>query len=232
MSGLQRRALKLTLIALFAAGLLGFLWSGGDELLTLDALRANRDRLLAYTADHYAIALVSSFLIYAVATALSIPAGAILSLTMGMLFGRWVGTLVTVLASSVGATLLFVGARFVLLEWAQGHIKRHPAAARLVSGFETNAFNFLLFLRLVPIFPFWLVNLVPVVTSINVRTYFAATLIGILPASFAYVNFGQVMGEIHDVGDLLSREVLISLSLLGLLALAPIFFRDKRGEAP
>lgn len=221
----NRFRLKIVLLLLFIGMLGGFFIFGGDRWLTLDTIRQNRDRLVAYTEAHYGLMLLTSVLVYFVSTAFSIPGGAILSLTMGLLFGRWIGTAITVVASSFGATLLFLAARFIVADELRRRLSRYSATERILLGFQQDAFNYLLFLRLVPLFPFWLVNLVPAVTRIDVRTYFWATLIGVTPASFVYVNLGQSLADINSAQDLLSFEVLLSFSLLGLLALLPVFFR-------
>jgi uncharacterized membrane protein YdjX (TVP38/TMEM64 family) len=100
-------------------------------------------------------------------------------------------------------------------------------ATKIVKGFEGDAFRYLLFLRLVPLFPFWLVNLAPAVTNITARTYFLATLIGVIPGSFVYVNLGQALGEISDIKDIWSPEVILSFTLLGLLIVLPALLRKN-----
>lgn len=221
----NRFRLKIALLLLFMVILGGFFLSGGDRWLTLEALKQHRDGLMAYTEAHYGLMLLTAALVYLVSTAFSIPAGAIMSLTMGLLFGRWIGTVLTVMASSVGATLVFLAARFILADQVRQRLTRYPATERILQGFQQDAFNYLLFLRLVPLFPFWLVNLVPAITRIDTRTYFWATTIGVIPGSFVYVNLGQSLSEINSAQDLLSFEALLSFCLLGLFALLPVFFR-------
>lgn len=221
----NRLPLKIGLVLLFVAVLTGFFLLGGDRLLSLELIKQHRDGLIAYTQAHYGRMLLICALVYMVSTAFSIPGGAVLSLGVGLLFGRWMGTLLTVVSSSVGATLVFLAARFVFADTVRRHLAQYPAATRILDGFQQDAFNYLLFLRLVPLFPFWLVNLVPAITRIDTRTYFWATIIGVIPGSFVYVNLGQSLGEINSAKDLLSLEVVLSFSLLGLFALLPVFFR-------
>jgi len=221
----DRLRLKIALALLFVAVLAGFFLFGGDRLLSLEVIKHNRDGLAAYTQTHYGRMLLICALVYTASTAFSIPGGAVLSLAMGLLFGRWVGTLLTVVSSAAGATLVFLAVRFVLGEPVQQRLVRYPATTRILEGFRQDAFNYLLFLRLVPLFPFWLVNLVPAITRIDTRTYFLATIIGVIPGSFVYVNLGQSLGEVNSTQDLLSFEVVLSFSLLGLFALLPVFFR-------
>ena len=218
---------KMLVLAVFAGGLIAFFALGGQRWLTLEALQQNRDTLAAYTQRHFVAMAVAGALVYATATALSIPGALILSLAAGFLFGRWVGTLVVVTGATAGATAVFLAARYLFSDWAR---RRMPASARrLADGFSGDAFNYLLFLRLVPVFPFWLVNLVPAFTTVRVRTYVVATAIGIVPGSFVFVNLGRSLGNIRSAGDLLNRETLVAFALLGALSLVPVVVRKLRG---
>jgi len=107
-------------------------------------------------------------------------------------------------------------------------LEKSPAAAKILGGFERDAFNYLLFLRLVPVFPFWLVNLAPAFTAIPLRTYFVATAVGIVPGSFVFANLGQSLGRIESLEGLLSGEVIAALALLGALVLAPVVIKKWR----
>lgn len=229
MSEEQRSFLKAALILLFIVVLALFFLLGGDRWLSLEFLRDNRERLLAFTEAHYLPMLLVSVAVYILSTAFSIPGGAVLSLAMGAMFGRFMGTVATVLASTIGATLVFLAARFVFADAARARLSLYPAASRIIEGFRADAFRYLLFLRLVPLFPFWLVNLVPAFTDIGTRTYVLATLIGVIPGSFVYVNLGRALGDIESLGDLLSGEVIVGFTLLALLVLVPSLV--KKGQA-
>lgn len=214
------RWLKAAILLAFAAGFAAFFIFGGAQWLNLETIKIHRAELLQFTANNYFTMLLLSVLVYAGATALSIPGALLLSLTVGFLFGRWVGTLVIVLAATVGATGVFLAARYLFAEAAQR--RAGGLAKKMIEGFRENAFNYLLFLRLVPLFPFWLVNLVPAFTPIRVRTYVAATALGIIPGSFVFANLGQSLGRIESIEQLVSGEILAALALLGLFALIPI----------
>ncbi len=228
MSDEQRSMLKAALVFLFIAALAIFFLNGGDRWLSLEFIKGHRDRLLVFTERHYFPALLAAAAVYVAVVAFSLPGGALLSLGMGMAFGRFVGTLATVLAATAGATLAFWAARFVFADAVRARLAAYPAAARLIEGFQAEAFRYLLFLRLVPLFPFWLVNLVPAFTNIDTRTYAFATLVGVIPGSFVYVNLGQALGDIDSTKDLLSGEVILGLSLLGVLAVLPVFIKTDR----
>jgi len=221
--------LKLALLALFVAALVAFVALDGPRYLSLDALQRNRDALLAFASDHRAAALAIAFSAYAGAVALSLPGGLVFSLACGLLFGRIAGTLVAVAAATLGATLVFLAARYLFADVARRRLG--AAGERINAGFTRHAFSYLLFLRVVPLFPFFLVNLAPALTSIRLGTYVLATVIGIVPATFIYVNLGQAIGRLDSLHGALSIDTLGALALLGLLALIPAFVRRRKAVA-
>lgn len=223
-----RTWLKIAILAVFVAGLGAYVALGGQRWLSLDALKEHRDALLTYTRDHYPLMVVGMIAVYTATAALSIPGATILSLATGFLFGRWAGTLIIVVSATAGATLVFLAARYLLADTIQRRLGER--GRRLVRGFREDAFNYLLFLRLVPVFPFWLVNLAPALTGMRVGTYFGATAVGILPGSFVFAHLGMSLGRIDSVGELLSLKVLSALALLGLFALIPVVVRRRRGR--
>jgi uncharacterized membrane protein YdjX (TVP38/TMEM64 family) len=217
---------KLLVLAVLAGGLIAFFALGGQRYVNLDTLKANRDQLLQFTSQHYIVMLATAFAAYAASTALSLPIGLILSLTCGFLFGRWVGTAVIVAGATLGATLVFLAARYLFADAARA--KMGPLAEKINQGFTKDAFNYLLFLRLVPLFPFWLVNLAPAFSSVPLRTYTLATLVGIVPGSFVFANLGQSLARISSTKDLLSIEIIGAFVLLGLFALVPVLLKKFR----
>lgn len=223
------------LLLLFVGGLVAFFALGGQRLLSLQALREHRALLLGYTERHYALMLASAVAVYTLATALSLPGAIVLSLASGFLFGRWVGTVVILIGATLGATVVFLAARYLFADAVTRRLGGRMQ--KVIAGFRRDAFHYLLFLRLVPLFPFWLVNLAPAFTSIPLRTYVVATLIGILPGSFVFANLGQQLGRIETADQLLSPELVIAFALLGLLALVPVAvrrvrFHDAHGGSP
>jgi uncharacterized membrane protein YdjX (TVP38/TMEM64 family) len=218
--------LKLGVAALFVAGIAAFFALGGQRYLSLDAIKSHRDALLAYTEAHYAQAVLIAFAVYLTATAFSVPGGLVLSLATGFVFGRWVGTLIVVCAATIGATILFLAARYIVADAARRRLG--ALGERINAGFTRNAFNYMLFLRLVPAFPFFLVNLAPALTTIPLRTYVLATLIGIIPGTCVFVNLGETLGRIDSLQGLVSWQALGALALLALFALVPIAVRKFR----
>jgi uncharacterized membrane protein YdjX (TVP38/TMEM64 family) len=220
--------LKLALLALFVGVVVAFFALGGQHYLTLETIKSNRDALLRFTEAHFVAALVIGFFVYAGAVAFSLPGGLILSLSMGFVFGRWVGTVLVVLAATVGATIVFLAARYIFADAAR---KRLGALGEKINaGFTENAFSYMLFLRLVPAFPFFLVNLAPAFTSIPLRTFVLATFIGIIPGTFVFVNLGETLGRIDSLQGLVSVETLGAFALLGLLALVPIIVKKMKSK--
>ncbi|HZI82834.1 MAG TPA: VTT domain-containing protein, partial [Casimicrobiaceae bacterium] len=173
-------------------------------------------------------ALLLAFAVYATATSLSLPSGTLLSLTFGFLFGRWVASAIVLAAGTLGATLLFLGARYLFGEAMRRRLGR--LGQSINQEFTHDGFSWLLFLRLMPVLPYFLVNLVPALTTIRVRTYVAATLVGILPSTLIVTNVGQALGNLESTTGLLKPEALVALSLLGLLALLPVLLHYLRSR--
>jgi len=216
---------KQLIAVIFCFFIIIFFLLGGQQWLSLETLKQNSDDLLNYAEQHYLTVYLACGLLYIVITALSLPGAVILSLALGLLFGRWMGTLLIVISATIGATIIFLLARYLIADWARERIKANEQATRLIDSFEEEAFNYLLFLRLVPLFPFWLINLVAAFTAISSRTYIITTLIGILPGSFVFANLGQSLGKIENAEQLLSMPVVVAFSLLGVLALSPVLVK-------
>ncbi|TLY15099.1 MAG: TVP38/TMEM64 family protein, partial [Nitrospirae bacterium] len=158
-----------------------------------------------------------------VVTALSLPGAAILTLAGGFLFGTVLGTVYVNVGATTGATLAFLTARYLLRDWVEK--KFGDRLGPIQEGFAKDAFSYLLTLRLIPIFPFFLVNLVSGLTRVNIGTYVVATALGIIPGSFVYAYAGRQLGTINSLKEIASPKVLLAFMLLGLLALVPVVYR-------
>ena len=223
-----RLALKCVIAAIFVGALTAFFAFDGPHYLSLDAIKQNRDALFALTRAHYIESLVIAFIVYTAATAFSVPSGIVLSLTLGYIFGRWVATVLIVVGGTIGATLLFLCARYLFAEPVRRRLG--PVGERFNEGFTRDGFSWLLFLRLAPFVPYFLVNLIPALTDIRVRTYVAATLLGILPSTLAFTNLGQALGAIESTRDLLAPGTIAAFAALGLIALVPVMLRRLRSK--
>ncbi|MCK4842536.1 MAG: TVP38/TMEM64 family protein [Methylococcales bacterium] len=219
---------KFLVFLLFCLIITVFYLVDGQQWLNLETLKQNRNTLLNYAEQHYLFLYLVCGLLYIVMTALSLPGGSIFSLAFGFLFGRWMGTLLIIISATIGATLVFLLARYLIADWARERLLGNKQAVKIMDAFQTDAFNYLLFLRLVPLFPFWLVNLVSAFTPISSRIYTITTLIGIIPGSFVFANLGQSLGQIENSEQLLSMPVLMAFTLLGILSLAPVLVKQYK----
>lgn len=224
-------------------------WQGWHRHLTLESLLVHETALRSLVSENYARALAGYALAYVGVVALSLPGGLVLTLAGGFLFGWLVGGVVTVFAATAGATAIFLVARSSLGEVVAS--RAGPRLAGLASGFRANALSYLLFLRLVPIFPFWLVNIAPALLGVRLSTYVVATLIGIVPGTFAFAFAGEGLDSVlaaqresyeacvaaaraagarpagmcslsFSPGSLVTPKLVAALIVLGLLALVPV----------
>lgn len=226
-----KRLLPLIALALVAVGVFG---SGLHNYLTFDALREHREILLAWVADYGALAPLLFILVYAVATALSIPGGVILTITGGFLFGTWLGGFCVIIGATIGAAAIFLIAKTSLGDTLRA--KAGPWLKRMEEGFRENALSYLLFLRLIPIFPFWLVNLVPAFLGVGLPTFVIGTFFGIIPGSLVFSSVGNGLGTVFDEGGTPDLGIIFKPSILGpivglgLLSLLPIAYKRFSGK--
>lgn len=229
-SGTPRKgAFGKVLIALVIGVAVGaFFWFDLDAYLTLETVKGNRDRLLALVDEHRVAAVAGFVASYAMVTGLSLPGATILTLVGGFLFGSLFGTVFVNVGATAGATLAFLTARYLLREWVEQ--KFGQKLGPLQEGFAKNAFSYLVTLRLVPLFPFFLVNLVSGLTRVRLGTYVLATSVGIIPGSFVYAYAGRQLGSINSLSEIASPGVIVAFALLGLLALVPMLYRRVAGK--
>lgn len=217
---------KILVLLLFAAVAGAYVHFDLGELLTLENLKANRARLAEWRAAHAALAAAAFVAIYVVQTAFSLPGAALLSLAAGALFGVLQGTLFVVAGATAGAVLAFLASRTLLREWAVRTFGARMAG--IDRGLRESGLSYLLFLRLIPAFPFFLVNLACGVTGLPLRTYAFGTLVGIVPGAVVFVNAGASLAAIASVREVAGPRVLGSLALLGLFALLPAIVKAVR----
>jgi uncharacterized membrane protein YdjX (TVP38/TMEM64 family) len=214
---------KVLILAIFAVAVAAFFYFDLKRFLTLEELKANRDSLLAFTESNYAAAVGLYIVSYAVVTGASLPGAVILTLAGGFLFGSVLATVYVNLGATTGATLAFLAARYLLRDWVESKFGSRLGAIQ--EGFRQNAFSYLMTLRLVPLFPFFLVNLVSGLTHVSAATYVAATSMGIIPGSFVYAYAGRQLGTLNSLAEIASPRVLLAFTLLGVLALVPVLYR-------
>lgn len=221
---------RLLPVALLAAGAAIFFAFGLQRYASFEALREHRSELVAFVAKHGALAPALFVAIYAAATAMSLPGGLVLSVTGGFLFGTLLGTTFAVAGATIGA----IGV-FLVAQTAFGDVLRRRlsggALERMAEGFRENAFSYLLVLRLVPLFPFFVVNLAPAFLGVRLQSYALATLIGIVPGAFVFASVGAGLGDVFEVSgtfspaELLTPKIGTALVGLAVLSLAPVAYR-------
>jgi len=223
------KAQKIIIVLAVIAAVAMFFHFGLQRFLSLESLKANRQTLLDYHASHELATVAGFMAVYIVQTALSLPGAAILSLAAGAIFGAVMGTVYAVIAATAGATLAFLVTRYLLHDLVATRF-----GARLEGmnrELEARGLNYLLFLRLVPVFPFFLINLAAGLTRLPLGTFFIGTLLGIIPGGFVYVNAGASLATIDSLAGIASPRVLGSFTLLGLFALLPaLYSRYKSGK--
>lgn len=219
----NKKVWLLAIVALLVA--LFYLFDLG-RYLTLASLKENRDALGSLYAEH-PVAFVAVFItLYIVQTALSLPGAAILSLGAGAVFGIGVAIIVVNIGATTGAFLAFLAARYLLRDSIQN--KFGPRLAKMNAELEARGLNYLLFLRLIPAFPFFLINLGAGLTSMPARTFVLGTMLGIIPGSIVYCNAGASLATITSLSEIISFRVLGSFALLGLFALTPALYQKLK----
>lgn len=225
-------AKKLIIAGLIVLLLFLVKFFGLDQYLTLSFLKAQQARFAALYAANPLTVLGAYALIYIVVTALSLPGAAVMSLAGGGLFGLVTGTIVVSFAASIGATCACLVARYLLRDWVQN--KFGDKLAKINEGMEREGGFYLFSLRLVPIFPFFIINLVMALTPIKMTTFYWVSLVGMLPATIVFVNAGRELARVESPSDILSPGLILSFVLLGLLPLVTkkllALYRTRREE--
>jgi uncharacterized membrane protein YdjX (TVP38/TMEM64 family) len=235
-------ALLLAMALVYATG-----WHHRLSLETLVRHRAVIDDFI----DQYTVAAVAVFIaVYVVVVALSIPGAVLLTVSGGFLFGWLVGGIASLVGATIGAILIFEVARTAC---GEALVRRAgPRAEKIAEGFRAHAFSYLLFLRLVPVFPFWLVNLAPALVGVRLRTFVAATAVGIIPGTFAFAMVGAGLDSVivaqeaafraciaagrqdcrlnFDTSAAITPQLIAALVALGLVSLLPILIKRIRGR--
>jgi uncharacterized membrane protein YdjX (TVP38/TMEM64 family) len=246
--GFARRILPLAVIIIFA-GVADF--TIGDGGISLESLVRHRANIDGFVAEHRVLAVLAYIGIYVVAVALSVPGAAFLTVAGGFLFGIVVGASAAVIGATIGATIIFLIARTAL---GEPLLRRAGArASQLAKGFREDAFSYLLFLRLVPVFPFFLVNLVPAFAGVRFCPFVAATALGIIPGAVIFALAGTGLDSViaaqknlyheciaakgsdchmaFDPAEVLTPRLIAAFVALGLLALIPVVLKYWRGRS-
>ncbi|WP_281858320.1 TVP38/TMEM64 family protein [Litoreibacter halocynthiae] len=232
MSGLRKKLPILIIVAVAALGAITL-----RDYLSFDALRDNREALIAFRDANYLLAVLGFIAIYVVIVAFSLPGAAIATLTGGFLFATFPGFLYNIIAATIGATMIFSAARMgfgdklaAKMESSDGMVKR------IKDGIDENQWSVLFLIRLVPAVPFFVANLVPALVDVPLRRFVISTFFGIIPGSVVYTSVGAGLGEVFERGETPNLGIIfephILLPILGLCALAllPIALKALRGK--
>lgn len=221
---------------LLIAGLLALAWaSGAARLVSFEALAEHRASLVAWVAARPVVAAAAYVGLYVAVVALSLPGGAVMTLAGGFLFGVWLGTALTVVGATVGACALFLAARSALAPLVAG--RAAGLLDKVRPGLERDGFFYLLPLRLIPVVPFWLLNLAPALVGMPFGAYAAATALGTIPGTAVFAGIGAGLGEIlaaggrPDLSVILSPPVLLPLLGLAGLSLLGAWWRKRKRDA-
>jgi len=205
------------------------------KLLSFEVIGENYGQLKTYIDEQMALSLLIFAVVYAVSVAFSIPGASILSIFYGALLGTWISGTIVVISATIGATLVFLAARYALNDFLKE--RAGPWLTKMSDGFNENVVSYMLFLRLVPLFPFFAINLVPAFMGVSTRIFIVTTFVGIIPGTFIFASIGNGIGYIIEQGNtpdlntLVTPEILLPLAALGFISLVPIAYKKLKGQS-
>jgi len=225
-------AKKIGLVLGLILVVLVFLYFDLGRFFTLDYIKASQSRFQHLYASNRILVIASYMLIYIVVTALSLPGAVVMTLAGGAFFGLLAGTLIVSISSTIGATCACIAARFALRDWVQNKFGERLAAIN--RGIAREGAFYLFSLRLIPVFPFFVINLVMGLTTIPLKTFFWVSQLGMLPGTIVYVNAGKELAKIDSLAGIASPGLLISFAVLGLFPITVkkimAFYRSRYGR--
>lgn len=228
----KRLAWRIAPFVVLAGLVAAFFAFGLDEYVNLQTVADHQGALKSFVEENFVTSVIAYLLFYAVFVAVSVPGAAVLTVTGGFLFGTLLGGTLTVVGATVGATAIFLIARTTIGDFLRKHAG--GAVNRMAEGFRKDGFNYLLVLRLVPVFPFFVVNLAPAFLGVKLTSFVAATFIGIAPATYVFSSVGAGLGSVFargeeiSLGSVMTPQIITALVGLALLALIPVGVRRWR----
>lgn len=217
---------KIFIIALFLGLIVLFKALGWDAYVSFEMLKAKKELLSSFVEANFLLSALALMGAYALSVALMFPIATVFTLAAGFMFGPFWGLLFAVLGASIGAVGSFYVARLLLGESLQ--TKYANELQRFNKELQTNGYSYLFALRLLPIFPFFLINLLCGLTRIDSKTFFITTAIGIIPGGFVYAYAGSQLSTINALGDVFTKEMALALMLLGALSLIPVLHQKYK----
>jgi len=223
---MRRYAAQILALCVLIAIVVAIRLSGADSYLTVENLRKHKEALEQFINARYALSVLVYTLVYLVSVAFSVPGATVLTLAGGFLFHLFPGIVYVNVGATLGATLAFLFSRYILGNTIQN--KYVTQLERFNRELEENGHLYLLFVRFIPVFPFFLINILSGLTKIQLWTYVWTTSVGILPGSIVYTFAGSQLGTINSVADLFGGRILIAFLLLAALTLIPLALKKLR----
>ncbi len=221
--------MRLVTLFFLGVGLFTFFWLDLDQYLSLQALQEHKELLSQWKKEYYYFSVLLFILAYWSLSAFSVPVGAWLSVAGGFMFGTFVGGFSSLIGASLGASVIFFIARYSVTDVFKK--KCEKTIIKMESGFKKNQLSYMLVLRLIPLFPFWLVNLVPAFLNVSPRSYFIGTFLGMMPGAFVYASVGNGFGAVVDsqielnMDIIYSPKILFPIMSLAILLLLPVVYK-------
>tara|TARA_B100001996_G_scaffold272925_1_gene213824 strand:+ start:395 stop:1087 length:693 start_codon:yes stop_codon:yes gene_type:complete len=224
--------IKILIIAMIVVAICSYYYFSLEKFLSLEYVQSHLDFMKVYKQQHFEVFAAIFFLTYILVAALSIPGALILTITSGAVFGLFWGIIISSFASSIGATLAFLASRLILREWVQN--KYRDYLVPINKGIEKEGAFYLFSIRMIPLFPFFVTNLLMGLTSISVSSFYLVSQIGMFLGTIVYVNAGTELSKITSLSGLLSTPILLSFAFLGMLPLVTkyivSFIRQRNHE--
>jgi len=223
----MKKSIKRVILLVVVVGLtVGLRFTGIGDILTLQNLQKNADKLLQFSNQNYVLSVLAYVVIYILVTGFSLPGATVMTLAGGFLYKALFTAVYVNVAATIGATLAFIFARYITGQWLQE--KYADKLAKFNKEFENNGARYLLTMRFIPIFPFFMINVFAGLTRVPMRTFLWTTSVGIFPGSLIYAYAGQQLRTIKDAGDIFSAKLLGAFLLLAGFAIIPIIISKVR----
>ncbi|MCP2670933.1 TVP38/TMEM64 family protein [Maricaulaceae bacterium EIL42A08] len=215
---------RLLPLGILVGGLVAFFALGGPQYLNLETMRETLRGLDGWVQENLILALLAYMVFYALAVSISVPGALWFTIGAGFLFGPWLGTGVAVFGATVGATIIFLAARYAFADWVRAKFPDY--VKKLQDGFSRDAFTYVVILRLIPALPFFGINIATALLNVPVRAYFFGTLVGVIPGAYVYATVGDAIARaaadgVPSFSSLLTPEVIGAMVAFGLLAILP-----------
>lgn len=226
--------LRLLPVLILVVALAAVLASGVWRNLNLETLQENQAALESFVAANLILAVLIYTLVYALAVSISVPGAIWFTIGSGFLFGPLLGTGVAVIGSTIGATIIFIAVRYAFADWARARFGNW--VQRLQDGFSSDAFSYVLILRLIPVLPFFGINIATALLNVPLRAYVLGTLIGVMPLAYVYATVGSTIsraaGGVPGLLDLLTPELIAAIAVFALVGFLPFIYKRLTGKKP